>query len=81
MTSAASRAVITDTMGGVVGSVITVVSTLVVMFGMDWRLTLFSIVFVPLFIIPSRRVGILQRQMVSETQEQMAGMPYRHRSG
>ena len=68
------HSVITDTMGGVVGNIITVVSTLVVMFAIDWRLTLFSVAFVPVFIIPSKRVGNLQRQLVSETREQMAAM-------
>ncbi|MSQ14688.1 MAG: ABC transporter ATP-binding protein [Dehalococcoidia bacterium] len=68
------QGVITDTMGGVVGDVITLVSTLVVMFGMDWRLALFSIICVPIFIIPAKRVGGMQRQLVGETQEQMAGM-------
>lgn len=42
------HSVITDTMGGVVGNIITVVSTLVVMFAIDWRLTLFSVAFVPI---------------------------------
>ena len=63
-----------ETLGGVVGNVITVVSTLVVMLGMDWRLTLLSLVFVPVFIIPARRVGNLQRQLLGEMHEQMAGM-------
>ncbi len=63
-----------ETLGGVVGNVITVGSTLVVMIGMDWRLTLLSLIFVPVFIIPARRVGNLQRQLLSETHEQMAGM-------
>ncbi|MCX6024427.1 MAG: ABC transporter ATP-binding protein, partial [Chloroflexi bacterium] len=65
---------ISDTLGGLVNNLITVGSTLAVMVSMDWRLALFSVVFAPIFIIPARRVGNLQRQLVSETQEQMAGM-------
>ena len=65
---------ITDTLGGGVGNIITLTSTLAVMITMDWRLAAFSLAFVPVFIIPARRVGNLQSELMSETHEQMAGM-------
>lgn len=68
------QGVIGDTLGSVVGNAITVGSTLAVMIAMDWRLAFFSLVFVPVFFIPAQRIGNLQRQLVSETQEQLAGL-------
>lgn len=68
----AVQGVITDTLGGSLGNLITVGSTLAVMVAMDWRMALFSLAFVPVFIIPAQRVGNLQRRLVTETHEQMA---------
>lgn len=66
--------VISDALGGVLGNVVAVASTLVVMIGLDWRLALFSCAFVPLFLFPARRVGDLQRRLTGEAQEQMASL-------
>ena len=44
------------------------------MLGLDWRLAVFSVVFIPVFVIPARRVGNVQRALWNETQEQMATM-------
>ena len=68
------QGVISDTLGSVVSNVIILVSTFVLMLALDWRLALFSVAFIPLFIIPARRVGNLQRSLQRETQEQMASM-------
>jgi ATP-binding cassette subfamily B protein len=68
------QGVVSDTLGSVFGNVITLTSTFVLMLFLDWRLALFAIVFIPLFIIPARRVGNLQRTLQRETQEQMATM-------
>ncbi|MEJ7839489.1 MAG: ABC transporter ATP-binding protein [Thermomicrobiales bacterium] len=46
-----------DTLSGVVSNLVTLILTLVVMLGISWQITLLSLVLVPLFIIPSRRVG------------------------
>ncbi|MBI2764298.1 MAG: ABC transporter ATP-binding protein [Chloroflexi bacterium] len=66
------QSVVSDTLSGVVGNVITVVSTFAVMLALDWRLALFSVGFLPLFIIPARRVGNIQRDLVSASQEELA---------
>jgi len=70
----AVQGVVSDTIGGVVGNVITVLSTFLVMLALDWRLALFSVAFLPVFIWPARRVGNVQRELMSETQEQLATM-------
>jgi ATP-binding cassette subfamily B protein len=66
------QGVISDTLGSVFGNVITLTSTFVLMLVLDWRLALFAVAFIPLFIIPARKVGNLQRALQRETHEQMA---------
>ncbi len=70
----AVQGVVSDTLGGVVGNLITVVITFSVMMALDWQLTLFSVAFLPLFIIPMRRVGRIQKALTSESQESLAMM-------
>ena len=48
---------VTNTLGSVVSNVIVLVTTLAAMFTLEWRLTLLSLVVLPVFIIPARRVG------------------------
>jgi ATP-binding cassette subfamily B protein len=48
---------LTGTLGTVVSNVIGLTTTLVVMFALEWRLTLLSLVVLPAFIIPAKRVG------------------------
>ena len=68
------QGVISNTLGEVVGNLITLVSTLVLMLALDWRLALFSLVFIPVFVVPARRVGNIQRGLQSETQAELATM-------
>jgi len=68
------QGVISNTLGEVVGNVITLTSTLALMIALDWRLALFSMIFVPLFVIPARRVGNVQRALQNETQTELATM-------
>ena len=68
------QSVVSDTLGAVLENLLIASSTLVVMLLLDWRLALFSIVFLPLFIIPARRVGNLQRDLVGRVQEHVATM-------
>lgn len=63
----AQRAV-TGTLGSVVSNVITLATTLVAMFILEWRLTLLSLVLLPVFILPARRVG---RKLQDITREGM----------
>ncbi len=68
------QGVISNTLGEVVGNLITLVSTLVLMLALDWRLALFSLIFIPIFVVPARRVGNIQRGLQSETQAELATM-------
>jgi ATP-binding cassette, subfamily B, bacterial len=68
------QGVISNTLGEVVGNVIILTSTLVLMLALDWRLAVFSVLFIPLFVLPARRVGNVQRALQNETQAQMATM-------
>ncbi len=52
----AQRAV-TTTLGSVVSNVIVLITTLIAMFYLEWRLTIIGILVLPIFIIPAKRVG------------------------
>jgi ATP-binding cassette subfamily B protein len=47
----------TSTLSGVVSNVIQLVLTAAVMFSLSWQITVLSILMLPLFMIPARRVG------------------------
>src|SRR3954449_400080 len=47
----------TSTLSGVVSNVISLVLTAGVMFALSWQITLLSLVLLPVFVIPARRVG------------------------
>ena len=47
----------TSTLSGVVSNVIMLTATLAVMLTLSWQITLLSLVLVPVFILPARRVG------------------------
>jgi ATP-binding cassette subfamily B protein len=59
---------VTGTLGTIVSNLISVMSILVVMLALEWRLTLLSLGVLPLFLIPSKRVG---RRLQGLTREQM----------
>jgi ATP-binding cassette subfamily B protein len=59
---------LTGTIGSVVSNVIVLVTTLVAMALLEWRLTLLSLVVLPLFILPAKRVG---RRLQAVTRQQM----------
>ncbi|MEY3361977.1 MAG: hypothetical protein RL531_1696 [Actinomycetota bacterium] len=48
---------VTGTLGTVISNVITLAITLAVMLGLEWRLTILTLIVLPAFIIPARRVG------------------------
>jgi ATP-binding cassette, subfamily B, bacterial len=52
----AQRAV-TGTLGQVVSNVITLITGLITMLYLDWRLTLIGLVILPVFVVPAKRVG------------------------
>ena len=52
----AQRAV-TTTLGSVVSNVIVLGTTLVYMLALEWRITLLSLILLPIFVVPARRIG------------------------
>ncbi|MBI5338722.1 MAG: ABC transporter ATP-binding protein [Mycolicibacterium rufum] len=46
-----------DTLSGVVSNIVTLTLTLAVMISISWQVTLVSLVLMPLFLLPARRIG------------------------
>ena len=57
---------VTGTLGTVISNVITLVVTLSVMLVLEWRLTILTLIVLPAFIIPARRIG---RRLQTVTRE------------
>jgi ATP-binding cassette subfamily B protein len=68
------QATVTSTVTSVVSSGTTVIATLVAMLALDWKLTLVSLVLVPIFVLISRKVGGMRRQIATTRQERMADL-------
>ncbi len=64
----------TGTLGSVVGNVIALLTTLIAMFGLEWRLTLLALLLLPLFIFPARWVGAKLRGITREAMDLNASM-------
>src|ERR1700710_2727837 len=70
----AMQATVTSTATSIISSGTTVIATFVAMLALDWKLTLVSLVLVPLFVWISRKVGGMRRQIATNRQERMADM-------
>jgi ATP-binding cassette subfamily B protein len=68
------QAVLTDTASSVLSNVATVLSTVVVMVVLDWRLTVLSLAILPVFLVISRKVGRVRREVSGKTQESLADL-------
>jgi ATP-binding cassette, subfamily B, bacterial len=68
------QGVLTDTASSILSNVATVVSTLIVMFVLSWELTLMSLAVLPAFLILSRKVGKVRREVSGRTQESLADL-------
>jgi ATP-binding cassette subfamily B protein len=64
--------VVTSTATSIASNVTTVLATLVAMFVLDWRLTLFALALLPLFVWMTKRVGDQRRKVAKVRQESMA---------
>lgn len=56
-----------DTLSGVVTNIVTLTLTLVVMLGISWQITLLSLVLMPLFLLPARRIGRTMARLSRES--------------
>src|SRR5436853_3663234 len=66
--------VVTTTATSIAQNATTVLATLVAMVILDWRLAALSLVFLPLFVWLTRRVGKVRRKITSEQQRRLADM-------
>ena len=72
---------VTSTLGSVVSNIVVLVTTLIAMLALEWRLTLLALIVLPLFIIPAKRVGKrfqkLARQQMNTNAEMNSQMAER----
>ncbi|MFC9156924.1 ABC transporter ATP-binding protein [Streptomyces bauhiniae] len=68
------QATVTSTATSLVSNTTSVVATIVAMVALDWRLTLVSLVLLPVFVWISRRVGDERKKITTRRQKQMAVM-------
>src|SRR5512138_97071 len=65
---------ISNTLVGIVTNVIETIALLVVMIALEWRLTLVSVLILPLFILAARRIGTVLRDIARQAMEMNAQM-------
>jgi ATP-binding cassette, subfamily B, bacterial len=68
------QTVVTSTATSIVSNVTTVASAVVAMFLLDWRLALFSLALLPVFVLLTRRIGRERREITTTRQRTMADM-------
>ena len=66
--------VVTTTATSIAQNATTVIATLVAMCLLDWRLAVISLIFVPLFVWLTRRVGKVRRKITTEQQRRLADL-------
>jgi len=64
----------TSTLSGVVSNVISLVLTAGVMFTLSWQITALSLVMLPVFVIPARRIGVRLQEITRESYNLNASM-------
>jgi len=69
-----AQSAITGTVPNIITNTVTLVSTLIVMISIEWRLTLLSVLVLPLFLLPARRVALTLRGIRREAMENSAEM-------
>jgi ATP-binding cassette, subfamily B, bacterial len=69
-----AQGAITGTLPNIVTNLVTLVSTLIVMISIEWRLTLLSIAVLPLFLLPARRVAGIFREIRRKAMEYNSDM-------
>jgi ATP-binding cassette, subfamily B, bacterial len=64
--------VVTSTATSIVSNTTTVAAAIVAMFLLDWRLAVFSLALVPVFVLLTRKVGEQRRKITTDRQKTMA---------
>ena len=65
---------LTGTLGSVVSNALTLLTTLVAMFILEWRLTLLTLLIAPLLLVPAERIGRRMQDIAREGMEVNAAM-------
>jgi ATP-binding cassette subfamily B protein len=68
------QATVTSTATSLVSNLTTVVATVIAMLVLDWRLTVVSLLLLPIFVLVSRRVGSERKRITAMRQEHLATM-------
>jgi ATP-binding cassette, subfamily B, bacterial len=68
------QSVVSDTIFSLVNNVVILASTVVLMFALDWKLTIAALVVLPAFLLPTRQVGKATFQARKATQGKLAEM-------
>ncbi|MFF3510953.1 ABC transporter ATP-binding protein [Streptomyces sp. NPDC002573] len=68
------QATVTSTATSLVSNLTSVTATVVAMVALEWRLTVVSLLLLPLFVWISRRVGSERKKIATQRQKQMAAM-------
>jgi ATP-binding cassette, subfamily B, bacterial len=69
-----AQSAINSTLIGIFTNIISVVTTLMVMLLLEWRLTLLGLLVVPLFVLPARRIANMLRDIVRQQMDLNASM-------
>lgn len=70
----AIEGVVSGTLVSIVSNLIVFITTLVLMFSLDWKLTLISVAILPLLVLPTLRVGRMRQGIRSRRQQMVADM-------
>ena len=68
------QSVLTDTASSLLSNITTVITTVVAMALLSWPLTLLSLAILPFFLVLSRKVGRVRRELSGQSQESLAGL-------
>lgn len=68
------QATVTSTATSLVSNLTSVVATIIAMVALDWRLTVVSLLLLPVFVWIARRVGRERKKIATQRQKQMAAM-------
>jgi len=64
--------VLTSTLTSILGNAVTVIASLVAMILIDWRLTIVSVIVMPILVLVQRRVGMVRARIAGQTQESLS---------
>ncbi|MFI6733148.1 ABC transporter ATP-binding protein [Nonomuraea sp. NPDC050451] len=68
------QSVVTSTASSLVSNLTTVIATIVAMIALDWRLTVVSLLLMPVFVWISRKVGTERKRITNERQRKLASI-------